>query len=427
MIYLRSTVKIMLKNVILQQREERDLLLSKKYQKRRVPDVSDDYLASGLIKLITGPRRAGKSVFALQLLENKNFAYLNFDDGLLLKNFDENLLWQYLLEAYPDFEYLLLDEIQNLPGWDLWVGKLYRRGVNLVITGSNANLLSNEMATVLTGRYLQIKILPFSFQEMLAYRGAAIAFDTPAEKAELLLQMMDFMTNGGYPEIINTRGIARAYLGALFDSVLLKDAAKRYNIRNIDELYGLANYLVANFCNSFSINQLAGDLNLGSVHTAKKFTKYLAESYLFHYLYRYNSKLKLMQKAPQKVYLTDTGFVAARAFELSKNHGRLLENMVFTELIRRDFSTEQSLFYYRTRNDREIDFVCRKGNRVDELIQVAYEISAEKTLKRELTALAEAAEELKCEKLLLITWDTEKVFEEKGRTINAVPVWKWLY
>ena len=416
----------MLRTVILQQREERDLLLTKKYQRRHALVHSGDYLSSGLIKLITGPRRAGKSVFALQLLENKNFAYLNFDDSLLLKDFDENLLWQYLLETYPDFDYLLLDEIQNLPDWDIWAGKLYRRGVNLVITGSNANLLSNEMATVLTGRYLQIKILPFSFAEMMAFRGLTISFDTPAENAELMLQMTDFMINGGYPEIINMRGVMQAYLSTLFDSILLKDVAKRYNIRNISELYNLANYLVSNFCNAFSINQLASDLNLGSVHTAKKFTQYLAESYLFHYMHRYNSKLKLMQKAPQKVYLTDTGFAAARAFELSKNYGRLLENVVFTELIRRGFSTTQSLFYYRTRNDREIDFVCREGNKIAELIQVAYEISSEKTLKRELTALVEAADELKCENLLLITWDTGKTFDEKGRKIYAVPIWKWL-
>ena len=416
----------MLRTVILQQREERDLLLSKKYQRRHTLAHSDDYLVSGLIKLITGPRRAGKSVFALQLLENKKFAYLNFDDGQLLKNFDENLLWQYLLEIYPDFDYLLLDEIQNLPDWDIWVGKLYRRGANLVITGSNANLLSNEMATALTGRYLQIRILPFSFAETLALRERTISFDTPAEKAKLLMQLTDFMTNGGYPETINMRGVTQAYLSTLFDSILLKDVAKRYNIRNISELYNLANYFVANFCNTFSINQLAGDLNLGSVHTAKKFTQYLAEPYLFHYMYRYNSKLKLMQKAPQKVYLTDTGFVAARAFELSKNHGRLLENMVFTELIRRGFSTAQSLFYYRTRNDREIDFVCREANRIAQLIQVAYEISSEKTLKRELSALVEAADELNCENLLLITWDTEEVFAEKNMTISAVPIWKWL-
>jgi predicted AAA+ superfamily ATPase len=414
----------MLRKIVLQQKEERDMLSGKAYQKRISAQQSDDYLASGLIKLITGPRRAGKSVFALQMLSARNFAYLNYDDDLLLKHFDEDLLWQYLLEVYPNFEYLLLDEIQNLPDWDTWVGKLYRRGVNLVITGSNANLLSNEMATVLTGRYLQINILPFGFEEVVSYRKDTVKVDTPTEKAGLLQQMSDFLQFGGYPETVLFRNIIRNYLGSLFDSVLLKDIAKRYKIRNVNELYNLSNYLLTNFCNPFSTNELAKALSLGSVHTAKKFCNYLRESYLFFYLPRYNSKIKLMQKAPQKVYVVDTGFVAARAFELSQNLGRLLENMVFIELLRRGFSTQNTLFYYRTRNDREIDFVCRTAYQVCELIQVAYEISNPKTLKRELSALTEASTELYCENLLLLTWDNEQTIEYNNHTIKILPVWK---
>jgi predicted AAA+ superfamily ATPase len=416
----------MLRKVVLQQREERDMLSGKAYQKRISAQQSDDYLTSGLIKLITGPRRAGKSVFALQMLSARNFAYLNFDDDLLLKNFDEDLLWQYLLEVYPDFQYLLLDEIQNLPSWDVWVGKLYRRGVNLVVTGSNANLLSNEMATVLTGRYLQISIFPFGFKEVVKYGRSEVRLDTPTEKAGLLQQMSDFLQFGGYPETVLSRNIIGNYLSSLFDSVLLKDIAKRYKIRNINELYNFSNYLLTNFCSPFSINELAKALNLGSVHTAKKFCNYLAESYLFFYLPRYNSKIKLMQKAPQKVYIIDTGFVAARAFELSKNLGRLLENLVFIELLRRGFSTHYTLFYYRTRNDKEIDFVCRRAYQVCELIQVAYDISSPKALKRELSALTEASTELHCENLLLLTWDNEKTIEKNNCIIKIMPVWKWL-
>jgi predicted AAA+ superfamily ATPase len=416
----------MLKNVLLQQKEERDNLLKRVYQERCAQADNKDFLASGLIKLITGPRRAGKSVFALQMLSTQNFAYLNFDDDLLLKNFDENLVWQYLLEVYPNFNYLLLDEIQNLPAWDVWVGKLYRRGVNLIITGSNANLLSSEMATVLTGRYLQIEILPFSFQEFAEYKQVNTNAVTPTEKAELMQQVDDFLQYGGFPETLLARGILRNYLSSLFDSILLKDITKRYKVRNTSELYNLANFLLANFCNPFSINDLATELDLGSVHTAKKFCNYLAEPYLFFYLPRYNSKLKLMQKAPQKVYVVDAGFIAARAFELSKNLGRLLENLVFIELVRRGFSTQNTLFYYRTRNDKEIDFVCREAHKVTELIQVAYEVSNPKTLKRELSALNEAAGELHCNNLLLLTWNEESTIIENKLTIRVLPVWKWL-
>jgi len=416
----------MQKTIILQHKEERDMLLKRDYQKRESSQGNDDLLSSGLIKLITGPRRAGKSVFSLQILAAQNFAYLNFDDDLLLKNFDENLIWQYLLEVYPDFQYLLLDEIQNLPDWDVWVSKLYRRGVNLVLTGSNSNLLSNEMASVLTGRYLQINILPFSFKEVSKYKKISALVKTPTEKGAFLQHLDDFLQYGGFPETIFSRNIVRNYLSSLFDSVLLKDITKRYKVRNTNELYNLANYLLANFCNPFSINDLANELDLGSVHTAKKFCKYLEEPFLFFYLSRYNSKLKVMQNAPRKIYVVDSGFVTSRAFELSKNLGRLLENLVFVELVRRGFSTQNTLFYYRTRNDKEIDFVCRQAHQVTELIQVSYEISNPKTLKREVSALTEAAGELRCNNLLLLTWDEEKIIEENNLTIRIVPVWKWL-
>ncbi|GHT14519.1 ATP-binding protein [Bacteroidia bacterium] len=416
----------MLKSIVLQQKEERNMLLKHDYQNRVSMQENEDFLASGLIKLITGPRRAGKSVFALQMLQDQNFAYLNFDDDFLLKNFDESLLWQHLLEVYPNFQYLLLDEIQNLSNWDIWVGKLYRRGVNLVITGSNANLLSNEMASVLTGRYLQINILPFGLREFIDYKKTKITVATPTEKAALLQQTDEFLLYGGFPEIILSKNIARNYLSSLFDSVLLKDITKRYKVRNTNELYNLANYLLANFCNPFSINDLVTELDLGSVHTAKKFCKYLEEPYLFFYLSRYNSKLKLMQNALKKAYVVDNGFITARAFELSKNLGRLLENLVFVELIRRGFSTQNTLFYYRTRNDKEIDFVCRQAHQVTALIQVSYEVFNPKTLKREISALTEAAGELRCNHLLLLTWDEENTITENNLKITIMPVWKWL-
>ena len=153
-----------MKTTILNQRAERDELMSRPYQQRHTRYDADELLQNPLIKLITGPRRVGKSVFALLMLQGKNFAYLNFDDNQLLEKWDEDLAMSALEDVYPGYDFMLLDEVQNLPGWDLWVSKLYRRGKNLVITGSNANMLSREMATVLTGRYLQIEMLPFSLE-----------------------------------------------------------------------------------------------------------------------------------------------------------------------------------------------------------------------------------------------------------------------
>ena len=194
-----------MKNIVLKQRAERDDLASRPYYIRKhIIDIAP-FLESSVPKLITGPRRAGKSVYAMQILSDKNYAYLNFDDTLLLGAFDEDSVMQALAEVYPGYEYLLLDEVQNLHSWDAWVAKLYRRGVNLVITGSNANLLSSEMSTLLTGRYVEIQILPFSMEETLRYRGAPINAELPDERAKLALEMGDYLKKGGYPEIVKNR------------------------------------------------------------------------------------------------------------------------------------------------------------------------------------------------------------------------------
>ena len=409
-----------MKTTILNQRAERDELLSRPYQQRHTKYEADKLLQNPLIKLITGPRRVGKSVFALLMLQGKNFAYLNFDDNQLLEKWDEDLAMSALDDVYPDYDFMLLDEIQNLPDWDLWVSKLYRRGKNLIITGSNAKMLSSEMATVLTGRYLQIEMLPFSLDETMRWKN--ISPDREEQTAQAITLADDYMRNGGYPETIPARSITKSYLSTLFDSILLKDVAQRHKVRNTTDLYNLAIYLLSNFCNPISANELAGELGLSSVATTKKFCDYLNEPYLFFYLPRFNNKLKLMNKAPKKVYVVDNGFVQSTAFNLSENLGRLLENQVFVELLRRGYIPGQTLFYYRTRNDKEVDFVTRKGAKVEQLIQVCYDMTSEKTRKRELDALVEAAEELHCDNLLVITNSQEEKIEWKRTAILVTSI-----
>ena len=412
-----------MKTTILNQRAERDELLSRPYQQRHTKYDADELLQNPLIKLITGPRRVGKSVFALLMLQGKNFAYLNFDDNQLLEKWNEDLAMSALDYVYPDYDFMLLDEIQNLPDWDLWVSKLYRHGKNLIITGSNVNMLSSEMATVLTGRYLQIEMLPFSLDETMRWKN--ISPDRKEQAAQAIVLADDYMRNGGYPETILARGITKNYLSTLFDSILLKDVAQRHNVRNTTDLYNLATYLLSNFCNPISANELAGELGMSSVATTKKFCDYLNEPYLFFYLPRFNNKLKLMNKAPKKVYVVDNGFVQSTAFNLSENLGRLLENQVFVELLRRGYIPGQTLFYYRTRNDKEIDFVTRKGAKVEQLIQVCYDMTSEKTRKRELDALVEAAEELHCDNLLVITNSQEEKIEWKRTAILVTSIQKF--
>ena len=409
-----------MKTTILNQRAERDELMSRPYQQRHTKYDADELLRNSLIKLITGPRRVGKSVFALLMLRGKNFAYLNFDDSQLFEKWDEDLVMATLDDVYPDYDFMLLDEVQNLPDWDLWISKLYRRGKNLIITGSNAKMLSSEMATVLTGRYLQIEMLPFSLDETMRWKNVSPDREEQAANATALAD--DYMRNGGYPETIPARSITKSYLSTLFDSILLKDVAKRHNVRNTADLYNLATYLLSNFCNQVSANELADELGLSSVATTKKFCNYLNEPYLFFYLPRFNNKLKLMSKAPKKVYVVDNGFVQSTAFNLSENLGRLLENQVFVELLRRGYIPGNTLFYYRTRNDKEIDFVTRKGTKVEQLIQVCYDMASGKTRKRELDALVEAADELHCNDLLVITNDQQGAFNWKNHKIKVVNV-----
>lgn len=414
-----------MKNVLLNQRQERDNLLSHPYLSRHSKYAFDELLLNKQIKLITGPRRSGKSTQALLMLRGKNFAYLNFDDNALLSRWNEEVVMAMLDDVYPAYDYLLLDEVQNLDNWDLWVSKLYRNGVNMVITGSNAKLLSSEMATVLTGRYIQVEMLPFSLAEVFEWNGMNLGAVSDEDAVRALRMMDDYLRNGGYPETVEARSITQGYLSTLFDSIVWKDVAKRHRVRNVNDLNNLAMYLVSNFCNPLSYNSVAMDLGFASVATTKKFMGYLNEPYLFFYLSRYNNKLKLMKNAPQKVYLVDNGFVSAKAFSLSDNLGRLLENQVFVELLRRGYNTERSLFYYRSRNDKEVDFVTRDGNRIESLIQVCYDLSSPKTEKREVDSLIECAAELQCDRLVIVTWGEERVIEKNGYRIEVMPVMKW--
>lgn len=414
-----------MKSILLNQLEERNRLLNQQYVERINDYDIQSLLHNPMIKLITGPRRVGKSVFALMMLKQTNFAYLNFDDNQLLNNWDENLVMHTLQEIYPNYEYLLLDEVQNLKDWDLWVSTLYRRGHNLIITGSNARMLSQEMATVLTGRYIPIMMLPFSLQETLQLHNINLSNIPEEKKAESELLQEEYLHQGGYPEVAKIRTISRTYLSTLYDSILLKDIAQRHKIRKTEELYTIAGYLLSNFCNLFTTNDLAAEFNMKSVTTTQKYLNYLNEPYLFFYLQRFNNKFKVMKKAARKAYIVDNGFIDNVGFQLSENKGRLLENQTFIELIRQGYNTETSLFYYHSRNNKEVDFVTRKGTKIERLIQVCYDLSSEKTRKREIDSLLECAEELRCNNLYIVTYNQEEIIQIGTHQIHIIPFHKF--
>lgn len=401
-----------------------------KYVPRTKDHFGKKWLDSNLIKVVLGPRRAGKSVYSLMLLKDRPFMYFNFDDEVLASvgGINTDNLMKELHAAYGgEAKTILFDEIQNLWNWELFANRLHREGYNLVITGSNAQLLSKELATHLTGRHMPIEILPFDFNEFLRAKNFAVDPEfgsLPQKRGELLKLMEEYLINGGFPEIVVNRIDPKDYLGVLYDSILFKDVVKRHKVKFSSQIGNLGSYLINNFANLYSLRKLQNVLNLKSVSTTEKYTKHLEEAYLIFSLLRYSEKSVQRIKSPKKVYVVDNGLVGAKAIQHSPDKGKLMENMIFTEFVKRGVKPNMELFYYKTRNNREVDFVVKKGAQIAELIQVCYETKSPEAEQREIKALAEASNELKVEKLTILTWDEKKEFKKDDLTIDFIPVWE---
>jgi hypothetical protein len=375
------------------QKQERDQLLSKTYIIRDGIDEAKKYLDSNLIKVIIGPRRAGKSIFGFLLLKNANFAYLNFDDEKLLKITDFDNLLSMLSLVYPNFKYVFFDEIQNLPNWELLVNKMQRRGFNIILTGSNSKLLSGELASNLTGRYSLISVFPLSFDEVKNYRRD--------------YKFTDYLMSGGYPEVVINNLDPRSYLKTLFEAILFKDVTKRYNLRHPQKIYELASYLLTNFASVYSFHNLKDAIGLSSVATTQKYVGLLEQTFLFFSLTKFDFKLKKQFGYNKKIYSIDNGMVSSVGFQNSENFGRLLENVVFGKLIRQGLVPNKDIFYYKTKSGKEVDFLIKNGIKIEKLIQVSLSLDDAKTKKREIASLLEASKELKCDNLEIITLDEE--------------------
>jgi len=413
-----------MKEIVLSQKAERDELLGGRYVSRDGLEKARENLKNNLIKVIIGPRRAGKSVFSIQMLEGLNFAYLNFDDERLTSVSDYDEILKAIRQVYGDSRIILFDEIQNLPNWELFVNRLHRRGFNIIITGSNAHLLSRELSTHLTGRYVQFRIFPFSFSEYL--RAKAFVVDDALELKEregLLLGHLDhYLKNGGYPEIV-VKGMDRKdYLTTLFESILFKDIVKRYGVRYPKMLSDLAHYLITNHSNEFSFTKLKNLLNFRSVHTVENYFNYLSEAFLLFSVNRFSFKFKEQIKSPKKVYGYDPGMINAIKFKTGRDLGRSMENLVAVELMRR----EVDFYYYKSMNGKEVDFVIKEGPKVVQLLQVCYDIDHYPTRKRESISLIKGGKDLGCKDLTILTWEHIAEEEYRGLRINFVPLWRWL-
>ena len=421
----------MLKATVFKQKQDRDRLLTLPYIERTKGKEAQKWISSDLIKVILGPRRAGKSVFALMLLNGRNFAYFNFDDESLSgeKKIDLDELLSELKQVYGDTKYILFDEIQNLPNWELFVNRLHRAGYNLILTGSNASLLSKELATHLTGRHIPIEILPFDFKEILKAKQYKISNDKfllPEEKAKLLGFLTGYMINGGYPEVVTKDIEPRGYLDVLFDAVLFKDVIKRHKVRFSKQIDSLGSYLMNNVSSQYTARKLANVLAFKSDITVAKYLNYLIEAYLIFSLDRHSTKVGSRIQSPKKTYVVDNGFVTAKAVQHSPNTGKLMENLVFMELVKRGNQPNRELFYYKTRNDREIDFVLKDGYKVVELLQVSYDLTSKDVEEREVKALVEAGKELDVRNLSVLTWSEKREIKKDDMVIQFIPIWEWL-
>lgn len=385
-------------------------------------------LDSTLAQIVIGVRRSGKSTICHKVLKGKgvSYAYINFDDERLyrLRSDQLNELLEALYIVYGDFQYLFLDEVQNIDEWFLFVNRLLRQKIHLVITGSNAKLLSSELSTHLTGRYNKIELFPFSFAEYCQYLHVDTRDASTKGVAFKKKALKEYLYKGGFPELFSIQN-SRSYIQGLLDSIIRRDIQQRFQVRYIETLRVMANHLIDNFGQEIVYQDLAGRFGLKSWHTAENYVSYLKQAYLLLGLHKFSFKSK-ERIYNEKAYVIDTAFVSERDnAPVSENVGWRLENVVYIELLRRTRPLYLDIYYYKT-STYEVDFVVCRGNHVEELIQVSVDISVQKTYNREVRALLKGARELKCPNLTLITMDDSRTVDEDGMKINIVPASEWL-
>lgn len=377
------------------------------------------YIFTKQITIISGVRRCGKSTLLLQFSKYfDKFYYFNFDDERLI-DFDvsdfENLILAF--KKMYEGKVIFLDEIQNIAGWEHFARRIYEEGYKIFITGSNAKLLSSELATHLTGRYFKIELFPFSFKEFLDYKNINYQGKGTAIKAKVLKNFDIFLKNGGFPEFIEYGD--SEYLKRIYEDVLYKDLIARFNIREIKSFKQLANFLFTNFTREISYNGLKNTLGFKSVTSVKDYVDFIEQSYLIFELYKYDYSLKKQYVSDKKSYVIDNGLRNSIAFSFSDDNGKLLENLVFIELKRRGYE----IYYYK--NNNECDFIIREKGKITQVLQITA-ILNENNAEREKAGLIEAMGAFKLKDGLILTNNQEDIIKKDNMSIKIMPVWKWL-
>lgn len=407
-------------------------------QRKEIESRSDEMLCSrkeeSLVDLdspqaqvVIGLRRCGKSTLCYQALQNKNvkYAYVDFDDERLAKLQSDQLndVLEVLYKIYGDFNYLFLDEIQNIEGWHLFVNRLLRNKMHVVVSGSNAKLLSSELATHLTGRNKEIDLFPFSFKEFCEMRNVDTTTKTTKAEAFRRTAFDDYLHQGGFPELLSI-GDDKKYVKNLFSNILKRDIEQRYKISYKAEFENMANRLLNNAPTVVVSSNLAKIFHFKSDHTVKKYVDYLKQAFILIGVRKYSQKSRI-RLSKEKVYAADVAMMNFRddAFA-GENLGHRLETIVLNHLIRKSKFDDLDV-YYLNENSGECDFVVCRGNTVVQAIQVSYDISSPKTKTREINGLILAAKHTGCNDLLLLTDHESAIVNHSNHSIKIQPVYEW--
>ena len=380
---------------------------------------------------ITGMRRSGKSTLMLQALRQAftdSVYYLDFEDERLIDFTidDFNLLYEIFVELFGERKVFFFDEIQVIPQWEMYVRRMYKSGYKFVISGSSADLLSSELSTKLTGRHVTIELLPFSFREYLTFTENKIDILKPIltkDRGLLKNSFNQFSTYGGIPEYLQYKN--SLIVKNIYENILYKDVIVRYEIKSVKALRELALWLLSNPGALISYNKLKNILQLGSLNTVKNYIHYLENAYLICTIDKYAFSVGDQTVSQKKVYGIDTGMMEMVGCQFSKNIGKYMENIVYLEL-RRKNKILDTIYYYKTKKNLEVDFCIREGKSITTLIQVTENLGSEKTRDREIRALTTAMAELQLKEGWIITLDHAETIHIDNKLIHCIPIINWL-
>ena len=362
--------------------------------------------------VVTGVRRSGKSTLLDQWTSENggNVVSVHFDD-LRLASFSSNdflLLYEIAKERKVDT--LVLDEVQDIVGWEKFVVGCLDRKLRVMVTGSNAKLLSREFGTKLTGRHLNIELFPFSYPEFLRF----------TKKCASKSSIDEYLSIGGFPAYVESR--QRMVLSELFNDILYRDIVVRYSLKDAAPIKGLATFLLGHVGCRISPSRIKDSVHVASASTILEYFNYLEETYLVQRIPRFAASQKASMSAPKKVYACDTGLVSAIESIDEANLGHKLENLVYLKLRNPD----DSMFYFVNDADgTECDFVIERRDGTFGAVQVCWELSRDNE-EREINGALRAMERFGLKEAVLVTRDQSDLISEGGRIIRVVPAWKWL-